>query len=422
MNVCVRLIRCSQFVIAVFAGMHASGQNVQRFTLPEADSIFLGKNLYLIAANYNIDVQKSLEIQSRAYPNPQFSAEFNARDPQNDKWFHVGNAGDKSFAIDQVILLGGKRKNQEALAKQNTRQAELELEDLLRNLRLQLHSNFYEVYFDELTLKKYNSQLDILDSIIYNYEIQAKKGNLSLKEVVRLKSVYLQLNNDKTDLLQNIQEQEKNLQVLLQTKDYVSPLTDSTTLEKLVSVPSLDSLLTLAYANRADWKLAQLNAEISTLNLRYQKSVGVPDLIVGSSYDQRGGAFNNQLKMNVGIPLPLWNRNKGNIRAAEAAIKATAVNKDIQSNNISAEVNQAWFNMQHSMQEYQKSKQFYNADFGAVFNGIVENFRKRNISILEFVDFFESYNASLAEINRIRKQLLHSAEALNHTVSANVYQ
>jgi len=56
-----------------------------------------------------------------------------------------------------------------------------------------------------------------------------------------------------------------------------------------------------------------------------------------------------------------------------------------------------------------------------VYNGMHDNFLKQNISIVEFVDFFESYNESLAEVSRIHKQLALSAENINYTTAYNVY-
>lgn len=408
-------------IVAMTIATTAAAQNYQHLQLSGADSMFLNKNLYLLAASLNVNAQSALEIQSRSYPNPQFSAEINARDPQNDKWFHAGNTGEKAFAIEQVILLGGKRKNEIAIAKQSTEIAKYELEDLLRNLRYQLHNSYYSIYFDELTLQKYNKQLELLDTIISNYEIQADKGNISVKEVVRLKSVYLQLNNNKTELLQDIQEEQKNLQVLLQTQDYITPEIDDISWSKFNNLPPIDSMMSLAFTNRADWKIARGNTALATLNLKYQKSLAIPDLSLGASYDQRGGAFNNQVNMTAGIPIPLWNHNKGNIRFARESIKIAEVNADAQTATMNAEIIQAWSNMLRCSQEYQKSIQLYNKDFSAVFDGITDNFRKRNISMLEFVDFFESYNESLAEINRIRKQLIQSAESVNHVTATIIY-
>lgn len=408
-------------VFVVFTTLWLNAQDSLLLTLDKADKLFLEKNLLLVAGQFNINAQKALEIQAALYPNPQFTAGLNVWDADNKKLLYVGKSGEKAFEFDQLILLGGKRKKQVELARQNTRLAELELEDLLRNLKYQLHNGLFSVYFDLLTLKKYNLQLQQLETIVSSYEEQAKKGNIPLKEVVRLKSVYIKLNNDKTDLFQSIQQEQKDLQLLLQSKNFITPQLDDLVWDKYEQLAILDSLQQMALQHRADYHLTELNKTIAGLNVQYQKSLAVPDMQLGTSYDQRGNAFEHQFMLTIGIPLPLWNRNQGNIRFAETQTKLTAVNQQIQQTAIESEVNAAWYNMQRSIQEYQKTKQIYNTDFTDVYNGMTVNFLKRNISIVEFVDFFESYNESVAEVNRIHKQLALSAETINYTVAYPLY-
>ncbi|QEC69416.1 TolC family protein [Panacibacter ginsenosidivorans] len=415
---------CRHLPVLVFfaiLSVHAFAQDSLHLSIGESDKMFLQTNLMVAAGQLNVDAQKAMEIQAKLYPNPQFSVGLNAYDTDNKNFFYAGKNGEKAVTFEQLILLGGKRKNEIELSKQNTKQAELELEDMLRNLKYKLHTSLYSVYFDLQTLQKFNTQLQQLDTIIASYEIQAKKGNLPLKEVVRLKSTYIQLNNNKTELLQSIQDEQKDLQVMLQTTAFVIPAINENVWSQYESLPAIDSLQQLALKSRTDVMLATLNRSIADINVHYQKSLAVPDLTLNTAYDQRGGAFNNQFLFTVGIPLPIWNRNQGNIHYAQTQTKLAAVNEQMQQTSVSAEVNAAWYNMQRSIQEYKKTQDVYNKDFTDVYDGMRENFLKQNISIVEFVDFFESYNESLAEVNRIKKQLALSAENINYTTAYPVY-
>lgn len=414
-----RYILCTVWAISIFNTVKA--QDTLRITMQQADQQFLDRNLQLLAGTLNIAMQEAAELQARLYPNPVISAQINAIDPENDRLLHVGKTGQQAVAIEQLILLGGKRKAEIALARQAASIARLELADLLRELRLQLHTSLYTVYFDQLTVKKYNAQLKLLDTLIQSYERQAKKGNVAYKEVVRLKSGFLALNNDRSEILQNIEAQQKNLRLLLQTAAYTVLVIDTTDLKRFAALPSLDTLNFLSQ-NRADLRLAQADIMTGNLNLRYQKKVAVPDATLGAEYDKMGGAFNNQVNLTLGLPLPVWNRNQGNILAAKTQIKAAEVNRQIRQSEVTAEVFQAWANMARSIREYEQSQRFYNDDFAAVSEGMADNFRRQNISIMEFVDFFESYNQSVAEINRIRKQLLLSAEGINYATGYPVFQ
>lgn len=408
-------------VLLSLALLNAQSQDSLRITLDEADKLFLQKNLLMIAGSLNVDAQKALEVQAKLYPNPDITIGVNAFDADNKKLFYAGRSGEKTFEFNQLVLLGGKRKNQIELARSNTAYARLQLEDLMRTLKLQLHNNLFALYFDLLTLNKFNLQLEQLDTIIVAYEEQSQKGNIPLKEVVRLKSVYIRLNNDKTELLTAIRKEQQDLQVLLGGNRFIVPQLDALFWRQFVRLPSIDSLQTTAMQQRSDIKISKLGIDLSSLNEKYQRSLAVPDLTVGTAYDQRGGAFNNQLQFNVGIPLPLWNRNQGNIKYAQTQTSISLVNHKQQEQEVLSEVNAAWFNMQRSIQEYEKIRESYVNGFTEVYEGMRTNFLKRNISIVEFVDFFESYNESIAEVNRIRKQLALSAENINYSVGYPIY-
>lgn len=413
--------KCRLTVLLCVFFAHAYSQDSLKVSINDADKLFMQKNLLYAAGQLNVDAQKALEIQARLYPNPQFDIGINAYDADNKKAFYAGSNGEKTFDFQQLILLGGKRKNQIRISQETSKQSQLELENLLRNLKFELHRDLFSLHFDLRTLDKFNAQLVQLDTIINTYEVQANKGNIPFKEVVRLKSVYIKLNNDKTDLLQQIQQEQKDLQVILHTTQFISPQVENMPDKKYEQLPTLDSLQTLALRSREDLKLSGVNETIADLNLKYQKSVAVPDLTLGTSYDQMGAAFRNQFLLTVGIPLPLWNRNQGNIKAAESQRKLSTVNTQIQQNVVQTEVTESWSNMNRSIQEYQKIGQVYNIEFAEVYAGMQANFLKRNISIVEFVDFFESYNETVAEVYRIRKQLMLSAENINYTVAYPVY-
>jgi cobalt-zinc-cadmium efflux system outer membrane protein len=125
--------------------------------------------------------------------------------------------------------------------------------------------------------------------------------------------------------------------------------------------------------------------------------------------------------MGFTMPLTLWNRNKGNIKIAEIEHKRNNLFIEQKRQQIQTEVLMSWQNMQKSIQEYEKVQKLYSSEFDQVFEGVRVNFQKRNISILEFVDFFESYNESLAEYERTQVQLLLSATFINFVTAFPVY-
>jgi len=121
------------------------------------------------------------------------------------------------------------------------------------------------------------------------------------------------------------------------------------------------------------------------------------------------------------MPLPLWNYNRGNIKAAKSDVSFSNYMLDERKKEIKAEVFEAYQNMERSIKEYNKAKLLYNANFETVFKSVNENFAKNNISIIEFVDFIESYNDALKEVERIKSQISINAALINYVSGTKLY-
>lgn len=396
-------------------------QEIKELQLEEAERIFIGKNLMLLAQQYGISSARALVLQAKAWPNPVISADINVYDPQNDRYFHVDSGGQKAFAVEQLIRLGGKRRTEVAIARQHLALAESEFQDLLRNLRVQLRNSFFSAAGDLRLTDNYTRQLTILDTIIQSYKVQAEKGNLPLKDVVRLRSVYISISGNRSEVSEDLNEHQKQLKLLLHLNTDVRPLADTSAYLPFLHLRPLAELEELAISNRPDLKMADQNAQLTDLRLQLEKKQRLPDLSLNASYDQRGGAFRNQINAGMAVPLPIFNSNRGNIRAAGFDKQAQLLYLDQKKLEVEAETQQAWANMQRDINEYVKIRSFINDEFALVDSGIKANFQKRNISILEFVDHVEAYNASLADFEHVKQRLAISAAMINYVTATTIY-
>ena len=392
-------------------------------SLEDCESQFLEKNLFLLASHYNIDASKALTIQARIWENPTLTADLNAYNPDRNKYFDIGQNGQKVFAIEQLIYLGGKKRNEIKLAQTNEQLAELQFNDVLRNLKLQLRKSFYTVYYNSKNLETTDKQLTHIEDLIKSYSIQAEKGNIPLKDVVRLQSLYLNFKNERMEVVNSNIEEQANLQLLLNESQNIIPVVSGDASNKyLKEVPfDLKALEDEAIANRPDYLEKQKNIEANELNVKWQKSLSIPDITLGANYDQRSGAFNNEANLTLGIPLPLWNKNKGNIKYAQTILEQSKAEKQNFDLQLQTEITSAWSKWNESRKNYIVIKPTVNSDFEAVYNGMLTNFQKRNVSLLEFTDFMESYNQAAVQVNELKKKVVLSGEELNSTINKDLF-
>ena len=298
-------------ILLLFAHLIVHAQTETSMTLKECEQTFLANNLNLLAAKFNIDESNAAVIQARLWDNPSFQVGLNAYNPERKKFFDVGLNGEKAFSIQQLILLGGKRRNEVEMAKTNSKIAGLEFTDLLRNLRLQLRQSYFEIYYDNLSYVAISRQMNNLDSLITSYKKQVEKGNISPKDLVRLQSLYLNFKQQKSDLYNNVIDNQNDLELLVGKKSILpKPTDDELVVYIKKELPPIDSLQNTALEKRSDYLITDKQVEVSNWNLKLQKSQIVPDVNIGVGWDQQGSSFLNAVTLSVGLPLPLWNRNQ----------------------------------------------------------------------------------------------------------------
>lgn len=392
-------------------------------TLQDCESQFLKNNLFLLASHYNIDAAKALTIQARIWENPTITADLNAYNPENKQYFDIGKNGQKAFGIEQLIYLGGKKRNEVKLAQTNEQLAQLQFNDLLRTLKLQLRKSFYTVYYNTKNLETTDKQLVHIEDLINSYSVQAQKGNVPLKDLVRLQSLFLNFKNERMEVVNSNIEEQGNLKLLLNETENVIPIVTENDFNKYTKIIPFDSdaFQKDAIANRPDYLLTQKNIEANELNIKWQKSLSIPDITLGVNYDQRSGAFEKESNLSIGIPLPLWNKNKGNIKYAETILNQSKIDKQNFDLQLQTEINSIWSKWDESRKNYMLLKPSTNADFEAVYKGMLDNFQKRNISILEFTDFMESYNQAAVQLNELKKNVVLSGEELNSTINKDLF-
>ncbi|MEI8087347.1 MAG: TolC family protein [Paludibacter sp.] len=410
------------FILLLLPSLTSFAQNDSVFSLVNCEHLFISNNLNLLAAKFNVEAAQASVIQARLWENPSLSFEFNAYNPDGNKFFDIGSDGDKSFGLEQLIHLGGKKHNEIELARTNATIAQLEFTDLLRNLKLQLRESYFAIYYDNLSYQAIVNQMESLNLLIQEYDKQVSKGNIAMKDLVRLKSLYLDFRSKKSELFKNITENQSNLTLLIGKETIkVQPETKELSIYSANKLPAIDSMYQSAISNRPDYQIAEKQVEANAWNLKWQKSLVVPDITVGANYSQRAGAFPNALTVSLGIPLELWNRNQGNIKAADAQMKASKVSKDYLKNKVMQDVVLAKKNWKESIENSKLINTETMQNFKSVSESMFMNFKHGNVSLIEFTDFLESYTQSILQYNQLGKQLVNSCENINYYTSSTIF-
>ncbi len=395
-----------------------------RMRLPEAEKIFIDSNLQLLAQKYNVDAQKALIIQARLWPNPNLGVSHGLYSGTLKQFFPTGANDETTATLSQLILLAGKRNKQIKLAEANVTLSEYQFFDLLRTLKYTLRTDFFNIYYLQQSAKVYDTEIKALQQIVDAFAQQEGKGYISEKEVVRIKAQLYSFQSEYNDLINQINDVQSELKLILQLKPnkYIAPDIDATNISNLdPNKYSLNTLVDSAYKNRTDLQIARTNTTINKLNYNYQKALAVPDLTLSLGYDEQGSFLANFLGIGASIDLPLFNRNQGNIKSAKAMIEFSNINEKSTMATVEENVNRS---LQKAFTQNKMAQSIDNkfaTDFERLMHEMLINYQKRNISILEFLDFYDSYKQNILQINSIQFNRVSAFEDINYYTGTNFF-
>ncbi|MBO9592561.1 MAG: TolC family protein [Niabella sp.] len=411
--------------LLLFAGLVAaiSGFSQETMTLDACEAAFLKNNLSLLAQQYNISQADADIAQAKIWDLPQASFQTNLYNPEAHKAFDLSKAN--SLSVQQLLYLGGKKKYEVAYARSNRELALLEFDQLLAELKARLYEAYYALHYEEKKLIDINTQLTYMTDLLDAFKVQTVKGNTSLKEQVRLQSMVVQLNNDKIGIVNAILQQQQLLKTFTGSQENIihTAITDEEDSILLARRPviSLDTIKQQALAHNAAYRYSLKNIEANKVNVNWQRSQNVPDLTLGGEWDQLGGAFKNEVNLTVGIPIPLWKRNKGNVTKAQYQVKESQASSDMKKLDLETSVELAYQTWQNQYEQYAAVKAEDLQNLQAVHAGMMANFRKGNVTLVDFTDFMDSYRQTILQMYEMKKQLMIAAQELNRLTQSKIF-
>jgi len=424
------------FILSALFFINAKAQSISLpkdtlvLTLDNAENIFQRNSLLVLAQRYNVDAQKALIIQAKLFPNPNIfyshgpviPLTFNDAngDPQPTNFF---KESEHSAQLSQLILLAGKRNKQIKIAEANVKLAEYQVYEIIRTLKHTLRSDFYNIYFLNQSSKVYDKEIQSLKRVVAAFKEQAGKGYISDKEVIRVSAQLFNLQNEFATLISQINDVESELRTVLLLKEvYIKPQIDSEKVSKFsASQYTLTTLVDSALANRTDLLLAKATTEVSQNIYNYQKALATPDITLSLGFDKKGSYAANFNSVGASIDIPIFNRNQGNIQSAKLMID---VNQTAQKNTEAQMREQIYRSLQKlndNEKLYQNIDEKFLAQFGRLLNEVFLNYEKRNIGLLDFLDFYDSYKQNTLQINTVRYNRLQSFEDINFYTGTSLF-
>lgn len=392
-------------------------------TLQEAGRQFFANNLELIAERYNIEMAEAEVIQAKLFENPVISLEQNVYNRLNGKYFDMGKEGEAVVEIEQLIYIAGQRNKRVRVEKLNKAMAVHQFEEVLRTLKSELNSKFIELYYTEKSLSIYDKEIEYLQHLLEVMKEQNDKGNISLLEKSRIQALLLSLQQERNETSNQFISLQGDMKLLLglNVTETFEPVLDESVLKQIdiTSIPFIE--LNNRLAERPDLKMARTNIQASRANVSLQKSLAFPEVSLKGSYDRAGNFCDNYFAIGLSISIPVFNRNQGNIKSARLSVLQNTSREELARKQAEKELFTGYARLEKAVKLYNSSNYELERDFETIIDGVNTNFRKRNISLLEFIDYYQAYKETCLQLYQTRKDVFLAMEEINTVTGSDVF-
>jgi cobalt-zinc-cadmium efflux system outer membrane protein len=290
------------------------GPNGKPYTLSDLQSLAAANSPTLRQAVAGVEAARGNLIQAQTYPNPTAGYLF---DPANNN----STANTQGLFIDQPIRTGGKQKLGAAAAQKDLENAELALKRARSDLSTAVRKAYFTLLVDKETLLVTRALARFTDDI---YRLQTGLLSGALAAPYEPASLRAQAFATRLAYKQAIASYIYDWKQLVATLGvHHLPLTDvAGQVDRLIPTYDYDDVLAYALQNHTDILTARNAVEKARYSLKLAQVTPVPDIDVRASLERDKALFpfGTYHALQIGVPLPIWDQNKGNIIAAQAGL------------------------------------------------------------------------------------------------------
>ena len=299
-----------------------ASEEAAHLTLDEAVALLRRQSPELLAGAVKVRAAEGDVTTARLYPNPTVS--FGAGNfpigRTNPPGIGVGDTVNEQVGIGQELVLWGKRGERITAAHGRMAAAGAERADLERRLGFEVRARFVHALVATERLRLARENLARYQETVRVSRERADAGEISAAEFDKIALEQRGFEHEVADA--EVERRQAVAELLPLLGLDVADLVPVGELQLPAARTDTDALVSEALRRRPDLTAAERQAEAAEAALRLARAERWPNVTVGVQYThdefQVAGNLANSLGANFSLPLPLVNRNQGEIQRAEA--------------------------------------------------------------------------------------------------------
>jgi cobalt-zinc-cadmium efflux system outer membrane protein len=311
----LRTVRGPGAVAILVASLLQAGAQ-QALTWEQVKAKFEAANPALKADALSIDEMRAAEVTAFLRPNPQYTLATDGTQltPHNGVWQPLAGTQIQN-QLSYLYEREHKRDLRLESAKEGTRIAADQHQDLERNMMFDLRSAFVQVLEAKAVLKLAQADLEYYDKIIDISHTRYKDGDLAQVDLDRIELQRVQYESELQTAIVSLRTEKIQLEQLLNERTPLDQFDVDGPFDFSEDLKGLEEFRTMALATRPDLQAALQTIEQSKTNHKLAISNGSADPTFAGWWTHNPSFNNpndyNTLGLSVQIPLRIFDKNQG---------------------------------------------------------------------------------------------------------------
>jgi cobalt-zinc-cadmium efflux system outer membrane protein len=390
-----------------------------KISLDQAIQLAVARNHSLLAARTTIAQNQALEVQANVRPNPTLFTDWEylplpGVHPDNGLAGYLHDSTEGDLGMSYLFERGQKRQHRVQAAKDTTAVSRSSVTDNERTLAFGVAQLYITAQLADSTLDLARLDLKSFQNTVDIGDFQFKAGAISENDFLQIK---LQLLQFQQDVEQAELSKAQSLSDLRQQIGYESVPAEYDIADALEYRPlavKVDDLQKKALDNRQDLKAAQLSITAAQSQYGLAKANGKQDVTVSANYSHVNSI--SAVTFSVSVPLPIFDRNQGNIAQTRVAINQMQEQQKGASGQVLTDVRDAY----EGLVSNDRVVKFYTA--GALETAQKSReiseyaYRRGAIALLDFLNAERTYRATELSYRQAVAAYVTSLEQLRQAV------
>ncbi len=353
--------------------------------------------------------------------NPELSSELGYKNSRENSGGASGDGAVLAFSVSQTVEYFGRIALRKAIANHDLVLAELHLEQFRLTLAARVRSLAYAMtsaHERTKAVQEIASRTQALNDVLKQRPLPGIAPQLEA-QIISSNLLTFQRQERESALAEKTIAAELN-QLCGRSADATLAVSASPVVFTAVSVPGL---VNASRSNAFDIRIRQVELALQGFKVALSKNERFPAIAVGPFYSVENAIDREQrVGLGISLPLPLWDRNAGNIASSTARQQQAEASLALAEGEVERRVTQTAAALETKRAEIETWKTSTIAKLREASELADRSYRLGAIPLATYVEIQKQYLEAIGAFNDAQRDALEAAQALEILTGQKLYR